>query len=74
MARSIRPTEVGAGREAEGVLQSLLSPRAWRGVRAPRATFRVLAEGDPDPDLDLDLDLDPATLLPRSAARRRRGR
>jgi hypothetical protein len=38
------------GREAEGVLQSLLFHRASRGLRAQRATFRLLAEGDPDVD------------------------
>ena len=41
------------GREAEGVLQSLLFHRASRGLRAQRATFRVLAEGDPDVDAAL---------------------
>ena len=41
------------GREAEGVLQSLLFHRASRGLRAQRATFRVLAEGDPDVDATL---------------------
>ena len=40
-------------REAEGVLQSLLFDRASRGLRAQRATFRVLAEGDPDADAAL---------------------
>src|SRR5881392_3355919 len=38
------------GREAEGVLQSLLFYRASQGLRAQSATFRVLAEGDPDVD------------------------
>ena len=38
------------GREAEGILQSLLFHRASQGLRAQRATFRVLAEGDPDVD------------------------
>ena len=37
----------------EGVLQSLLFHRASRGLRAQRATFRVLAEGDPDVDAAL---------------------
>ena len=41
------------GREAEGILQSLLFHRASRGLRAQRATFRVLAEGDPDVDAAL---------------------
>ena len=41
------------GREAEGVLQSLLFHRASRGLRAQRATFRVLAEGEPDVDAAL---------------------
>ena len=41
------------GREAEGVLQSLLFHRASRGLRAQRATFRVLAEGDPNVDATL---------------------
>ena len=41
------------GREAEGVLQSLLFHRASRGLRAQTATFRVLAEGDPDVDATL---------------------
>ena len=41
------------GREAEGVLQSLLFHRASRGLRAQRATFRALAEGDPDVDAAL---------------------
>ena len=41
------------GREAEGVLQSLLFHRASRGLRAQKATFRVLAEGDPDVDAAL---------------------
>ena len=40
-------------REAEGILQSLLFHRASRGLRAQRATFRVLAEGDPDIDAAL---------------------
>ena len=35
------------GREAGGVLQSLLFHRASRGLRAQRATFRVLAEATP---------------------------
>ena len=38
------------GREAEGVLQSLLFRRASRGLRAQSATFRVLVEGDSDVD------------------------
>ncbi len=41
------------GRDAEGILQSLLFHRASRGLRAHRATFRVLAEGDPDVDAAL---------------------
>src|SRR6266576_3563247 len=41
------------GREAEGVLLSLLFHRASRVLRAQRATFRVLAEGDPDVDAAL---------------------
>src|SRR2546423_14985162 len=41
------------GREAEGVLQSLLFHRASRGLRAQRATLRVLAERDPDIDAAL---------------------
>ncbi len=41
------------GREAEGVLQSLLFDRASRGLRAQRATFSVLVEGDPDVDAAL---------------------
>lgn len=41
------------GREAEGVLQSLLFHRASQGLRAQRATFRILAVGDPDVDAAL---------------------
>ena len=41
------------GREAEGIRQSLWFHRASRGLRAQRATFRVLAEGDPDVDATL---------------------
>ena len=41
------------GREAEGVLHSLLFHRGSRGLRAQRATFRVLAEGDADVDAAL---------------------
>ena len=41
------------GREAEGILQSLLFHRASRGLRAQRATFRVLAERDADVDATL---------------------
>ena len=41
------------GREAEGVLQSLLFHRASRGLRAQKATFRVLAERDADVDAAL---------------------
>src|SRR5436305_411922 len=41
------------GREAEGVVQSLLFHRESRGLGAQRATFRVLAEGDPDVDAAL---------------------
>ena len=41
------------GREAEGVLHSLLFHRASRGLRVQRATFRVLAEGDADVDAAL---------------------
>jgi hypothetical protein len=48
-----RDTGHTLGREAEGVLQSLLFHRASRGLGAQRATFRVLAEGDADVDAAL---------------------
>jgi hypothetical protein len=41
------------GHEAEAVLQSLLFHRASQGLRAQRATFRILAERDPDVDAAL---------------------